>query len=97
MLVNGAPVALTYQLRDGDRVQVYPIADALGAGDAAGGVGTSRQVRFAVDEVAPAWPEDSFRARGWVSVDQAVQMVELFGLKECLCLLPAWLDTHPSP
>ena len=47
-----------------------------------------------VHEVASAWLEDSFRTREWVSVDEAVRRVELSGLKDCLRVLPSWVQAH---
>ena len=51
ILVNGTPVSLTHQLRDGDRVSVYPVSRGAEAGQVSGVRAESPALaRFAADD-----------------------------------------------
>jgi len=40
--------------------------------------------RMQVTQVAESWPEQSWRARNWLYVNQALLRVEEFGLRELI-------------
>ena len=77
----------------GIRGNIYP--DAIGEYqyNKWGGVCTVKVFLFEVTEILDDWPESDIRQRRWVSITEAVEIIEKSALKEMIGTVPELIST----